>query len=243
MARASRFRITHPDQIRRIGERQARRAGPGEGFYDQRPYVPGDELRLLNWRAYARTGRLYVRQPILTGEARFTLWIDGSESMRLFGKLEFAERVAEVLRRAAVGDRLRVLSPQGLKRPGRSLPLDPRGPLGIASRGEGTHILITDALEDGDWEALLRKLAPVHLVVVLAPEELHPTFGEAILHDVEHRTRLEVDAGTVLRYREALKAHLARLKRAATRRGNFALLPVGSPIVPGLLRQRVIEPR
>ena len=43
------------------GERASREPGQGVEFHDFRPYQPGDELRYVDWRVYARTGRLYTR--------------------------------------------------------------------------------------------------------------------------------------------------------------------------------------
>lgn len=41
-----------------------------------RPYVPGDEVRLLHWKATARTGQLMVRDYADPAQPRFTLLLD-----------------------------------------------------------------------------------------------------------------------------------------------------------------------
>ncbi len=46
----------------RVGAHAARRAGASQEFKDYRSYVPGDDPRLLDWRAAARSERLVVRR-------------------------------------------------------------------------------------------------------------------------------------------------------------------------------------
>ena len=43
------------------GERLVREAGSSLEFFDVRPYGAGDELRYVDWKAYARTGKLWSR--------------------------------------------------------------------------------------------------------------------------------------------------------------------------------------
>ncbi len=44
------------------GSIMARAAGPGVDFFGCRGYVPGDDIRRINWRALARTDRLVVNE-------------------------------------------------------------------------------------------------------------------------------------------------------------------------------------
>ncbi len=241
--RLTRFRLRHPAPRPGPGPRTLARPGQGEDFFDHRPYVPGDDLRRLDWKALARTGRPYVRRFETPAAGRFWLWLDGSASMGLFGKAAYAERVARVLAAAAQGERLRVVTPRGARPPGRRIPADPRGLLAARPRGRGTPVLITDGLEEGDLVGYLRRLPPFHLVVVLAPEELDPPPGSWLLHDVETGETLPVDEAERAAYRAALRAHLAGLSALARRRGGFALLRVGEPILPALYRQGILELR
>ncbi|HEY8545610.1 MAG TPA: DUF58 domain-containing protein [Acidimicrobiales bacterium] len=45
-------------------------------FHALREYVPGDDLRLVHWRTYARTGELLVRENVDTGVAQMTILVD-----------------------------------------------------------------------------------------------------------------------------------------------------------------------
>lgn len=50
-------------RIRRdVGQRQVRRIGEGRLFESLREWVPGDELRTVDWKATARRGKLIARQ-------------------------------------------------------------------------------------------------------------------------------------------------------------------------------------
>lgn len=67
-------------------------------FADYRPYVKGDDLRHLDWKAFARNERLYIKQYEEESNLRIYLLVDGSKSMA-FGygdttKYQFASRLA-----------------------------------------------------------------------------------------------------------------------------------------------------
>lgn len=79
------------------GERSAREAGQSVEFLDYRPYQPGDEPRAVDWRAYARSGRLYTRLYRAERSAEIHIVLDTSPSMRLHGKRRFAEATARLL--------------------------------------------------------------------------------------------------------------------------------------------------
>ena len=85
------------------GERLSREAGGSLEFFDTRPYGVGDELRYVDWKAYARTGRLVTRLFQAERTAALRVLIDTSPSMRVGGKLGAAQRVAALLVYAALG--------------------------------------------------------------------------------------------------------------------------------------------
>jgi uncharacterized protein (DUF58 family) len=79
------------------GDRMARETGQSVEFHDFRQYQPGDELRHVDWRAYARTGRLYTKLHQAERTIRLHLLLDTSGSMALFGKREFMMQLASML--------------------------------------------------------------------------------------------------------------------------------------------------
>ncbi|TBH20694.1 DUF58 domain-containing protein [Thermus thermamylovorans] len=222
----TRYRIATRPYLPYPGERVARRKGLGGEFYELRPYASGDEVRRVHWRAYAKTGRLYTRVETAPERGRFRLFLDESESMRLHGKLPYAEGVARLLLRIA-----RQEDPLA-----RLL----RGKPGEWPPGRGTLVLLTDGLDPLPWARVLPRR--VVLVQVLSPLELNPPLEEVLLRDVESGESLPVGPEEVRAYREALAAHLRALRLLALLRGRYALLKVGEPPLPALLRQGVLEP-
>lgn len=78
------------------GGRAGRRLGDGLEFADHREYVPGDELRTLDWPAYARLGKLFVRQFHQHDDRVVHVLVDASASMA-GAKFDTARRRAAVL--------------------------------------------------------------------------------------------------------------------------------------------------
>jgi len=70
-------------------------------FAGHRPYVPGDELRFLDWKIFGRQDRLYIRQYEEETNLRAHLLIDTSRSMGFksgtLSKLEYACHCAAAL--------------------------------------------------------------------------------------------------------------------------------------------------
>jgi uncharacterized protein (DUF58 family) len=81
------------------GERRSLRKGQSVEFADFRCYVPGDDLRFVDWNTYARLDRLFLKLFLEEEDLHFYALLDASESMN-FGtptKLEFAKRLAAAL--------------------------------------------------------------------------------------------------------------------------------------------------
>lgn len=67
------------------GKRRSGQMGSSLEFADYRPYSPGDDLRKLDWHAYAKTGRPYVKLYLDEQELQVTLYVDVSASMNFPG--------------------------------------------------------------------------------------------------------------------------------------------------------------
>ena len=88
-----------------LGTVSGRHASPHRGssveFAEYRKYVPGDDLRRLDWRAYGRSDRFYVKEFEADTNLRCCLVVDTSGSMgfgsRGVTKIEFARRLAGTL--------------------------------------------------------------------------------------------------------------------------------------------------
>ncbi len=60
----------------RLGVHLTRHTGPGVEYADVRPYVPGDQLRTVNWPVSARRGRLHVTERLTDRGADVVVLID-----------------------------------------------------------------------------------------------------------------------------------------------------------------------
>ncbi|MCQ6557824.1 DUF58 domain-containing protein [Paenibacillus mendelii] len=63
------------------GKRRSRSLGSSLEFADFRPYVPGDDIRRIDWNVYGRSGRAFVRQYWDEQELQVHLMVDVSRSM------------------------------------------------------------------------------------------------------------------------------------------------------------------
>jgi uncharacterized protein (DUF58 family) len=79
------FPLTPPQQtpipqtelLDRLGAHLTRHVGPGVEYADIRLYVPGDQLRAVNWPVSARRGQLHVTQRLTDRAADVVVLIDG----------------------------------------------------------------------------------------------------------------------------------------------------------------------
>lgn len=81
------------------GERRSKRKGQSVEFADFRNYVPGDDLRFIDWNTYARLDRMFLKLFMEEEDLHFYALIDASMSMD-FGKpskLLYAKQMAAAL--------------------------------------------------------------------------------------------------------------------------------------------------
>ncbi len=80
------------------GKHPSPHRGSSIEFAEYRKYVPGDDLRRLDWRAFGRTDRHYIKESEADTNLRLCLVVDTSGSMA-FGsngvtKFDYAKRIA-----------------------------------------------------------------------------------------------------------------------------------------------------
>ena len=95
-------------------ERRSRKKGSGVEFADHRNYVPGDDIRFVDWNVYQRFGRLLVRLFEEQEDLSVYFLVDTSASMA-FGegqKFDQARRLAAALAYVALAhlDRVTMVS-------------------------------------------------------------------------------------------------------------------------------------
>ena len=152
------------------GARRSLRRGSSAEFADHRPYYPGDDVRRIDWNAYARLEELVLRLFVAEEDLTLYLLLDTSRSMG-FGeprKIDVAKRIAAALGYVALSGSERVsVVPWGA---GMRAPMPPaRG-----KRRIGTLLKFLDALEpDGETdlsravdEMLSRRVRPGLVAVI-----------------------------------------------------------------------------
>ena len=87
-----------------IGLHRSPHRGFSVEFAENRPYVPGDDIRHMDWRMYGRSDRYYIKQYEEETNLRAYLALDTSRSMawssapgRILSKLDYARLVAASL--------------------------------------------------------------------------------------------------------------------------------------------------
>ncbi len=223
------------------------RAGASLEFKDHRDYEPGDDLRFIDWQAYARSDRLTVKLYREEVNPHVDLLIDASASMALAGSAK--PRAALGIAAAAVAAAANAsythaawLAADGCHRVRRGtdapqgwegIGFDHAGSLAEALgrmpprwRPQGIRILVSDLLFMGDplttLEQIAHQASAAYVVQVLAAADADPPQrGNVRLVDSESGEVQEVfiDAAAQQRYRDNLARHQDNWQRACTRVG------------------------
>jgi uncharacterized protein (DUF58 family) len=224
-----------------------RRAGPGESFWQFRPFVTGEAAQRVDWRRSARDDRLYVREREWETAHTVWLWMDRSASMGYVSDLAQAPKIERALvlglalsdALVDAGERIGLLGlmpPRATRQIAEKIAetlvadrwsldedVPPRAP--VATLDEA--ILVSDFLSPVSEiaavvEGISGRGARGHLVMIVDPvEETFPFQGQAVLHDLEAGLRLRIgDAGSWgSAYRERIARHRAEIQDIVRRRG------------------------
>jgi uncharacterized protein (DUF58 family) len=206
------------------GERRSPKRGQSVEFADYRPYSPGDDFRRIDWNAYGRLERFFIKLFVEEEDLLVHLLVDASRSMDWGepNKLHYGVRAAGALGYIALAglDRITVtaLGARGHLTPrrgrGQALPLftflqnlSGEGEARLAAslkcyaasaHQPGPLMLISDLMDDG-WAEGLRALAArgfdITVLHLLAPAEVDPSLGGDLkLIDAETGAAVEITA-------------------------------------------------
>ncbi len=213
-----------------------KRAGPGESFWQYRPYGFGDSTARIDWRKSARSAHTFIREN--EWEAANTLWLWASPSTSMdfkshlssTTKRDRAYLVALALASLAVRAQERVGLMASPHRPGHARSaLGPMATWLLQNFGPGlpqtqqlqkysTAVLISDFFDEPDAiELAVRSLAERgvsgHIVQVIDPaEEALPYFGRVEFRGMEGPTKFLV--GKTEDLREAYGARFKQQREA-----------------------------
>ena len=224
-----------------------RRAGPGESFWQFRPFVTGEAAARVDWRRSARDDRTYVREREWEAAHNIWLWMDRSASMGFSSDLASASKIERALvlglaladafveggERVGLLGLTRATASRGIvERMIQALVADKAGleqdlpPRASPARFDEV-VLIGDFLTDPARiatavQALAGRGSRGHLLMVVDPiEETFPFSGQAVLHDLEGGLSLDIgDADSWgVRYRARIAEHRAALQAIARQQG------------------------
>jgi uncharacterized protein (DUF58 family) len=242
-----------------VGLHQGARAGSSLEFKEHRDYEPGDDLRHIDWSAYARSDRLVVKLFHEEVTPHLDLILDGSRSMALTGSAKagaafgLAGFFAAAAGNAGFSQRVWLAQDGCAPMPGSAgrpdaweLPaFDYQGSLADAFqrgppllRPRGVRILISDLLWPGEPLAIVgpcaeRGTALIVVQLLAAADVQPPERGNLRLVDVETNQRWEllVDDGAVERYRTALERHQQLWRDACRQAGAFLTIVVAEELI------------
>lgn len=105
------LQMPHKSNLNMSGNRKSVQKGSSAEFSDFREYMPGDDLRRMDWNVYARLDKLYIREYMEEKEAVVSVLIDTSASMDygVKSKAELARDLAAVVSFLALNNMDRVL--------------------------------------------------------------------------------------------------------------------------------------
>lgn len=226
-----------------------RRAGPGENFWQFRPFLSGEPAIAIDWRRSAREDRAYVREREWEAAHTVWLWVDRSASMRFASPMAQTSKIerAVVLGLAAAdllvrgGERVGLL---GLTRPLATRGVIERFAEAIAVdeglnaapaalpdaqplKAHSKAILIGDFLSEDEEisrriGALAAQGAEGHLVMIVDPiEEAFPYIGHTEFVGADGLRRLRAPRAQGLRqeYLRRLQRHRDAIRDACGGRG------------------------
>ncbi len=236
-----------------IGNKTAKGIGNAIEFQEYRNYQPGDELKHLDWRVYAKTDKLIVKKYQEEIQPKVEIITDISTSMTAPAKekyeaalvlsaflLESAIRSESICSWWTFGNGFKQLMPF-TRRITSWAELESKGSLDLQTEyalqqpqlaRNSIRFFISDFLWQSDPEKLVPKMAQgaaaLVLLATLTQTELKPEFkGFQTLIDVEsnEKTEIFIDDTMIADYQKKLDIHLKLWTDASIRhKANYCLM-------------------
>lgn len=232
-----RYAVSLPRPSKMHGEKASRVLGQNLEFEQFSPYTPGDNLRDIDWKAFARSGKLFVKNYGSDLNADTRIVIDISASMNYEKKRITALKTAACLTAlllasknpvtlASVGEEYREhgrVSIKNLEQKLENLPQSKETDLSLIPPARRENLfLISDLWQSNlDFESLTQKGA--HLIHLLSPaEERFELTGNLSLTDSESAQRLSVIPAEVRElYREKMNRRTESIRKACRKNRVF----------------------
>jgi uncharacterized protein (DUF58 family) len=246
------------------GARRSPKRGSSVEFADFREYALGDDLRSVDWKAYGRLEKLFLKLFVEEEDLSLHLLLDTSQSME-FGspltKADYARRIAAALGYIALAEYDRVSVAGFSDTLGEHMPpffkflqnhtqTGGETKFGVAlsryaarTNSGGIAVVLSDFFDDTHREglkALLARRFQVVLIHILDPEEIHPTLtGDLRLVDAENGQTREVSVSPRVlgQYEAQLTRFCDGLKDMAGRYGmDYARVVTDAPFEDVILK-------
>ena len=242
------YQLASSSLSQRSGNERKRQAGHSVEFRDYRKYQMGDEPKHVDWKVYARTGKLYTK--VFEAERNKAVYIllDSSASMLVGDKFALAQTLAKILLLAArASDSIRFMSfadsqgtvlrqqaeimnflsavdalevaPDDKQQVGQSIITTLRS----LNHTGGLLVVISDLFDPNDLASSLNAIRSKGLdasfIHLLALEDIRPPSGQYELEDIEYRHKRQVDAEEVKTYYQVVQDYIHRLRGMVMARG------------------------
>lgn len=208
-----------------LGNKRSRSTGSSVEFSDYKEYLPGDDFRRIDWNAYGRFEKLYVKLFMQEQESPVSVFLDMSSSMNVENKRETAIKVAATFSYVALADydtvslalfhskiEKNIMNLRGVNNFNRTLSvLEETKFFGQSDLWQslqsfqpqfkkGITVLITDLMYEHQLEKVVRMLSykkqRIVLCHILTESEINPFFEENMqLIDMETTETLDIDTG------------------------------------------------
>lgn len=228
------------------GKHLSQKLHTGMEFQQFRQYVQGDDVRAIDWKMYAKTGKFYIRQSPMESEHHFSFILDNSPSMDYeegdFSKLTIGKLLVATISRicANQGDVFRwqtldrsVSKGTGLKHWSLSLhrlfdvaSTEVKEQISLPHDANQVIIWISDLYYSIDEiKATLKELkSPKSEVIVfhiMGNKEKHLDFPSGVtFEDLENGRNIQLNPGYYRDiYQKRLASHLRQIKDVCTQNG------------------------
>lgn len=211
--------------------------GRSVDFAEHRPYMPGDDIRRIDWRLFARTDRFYLKEFEADTNTDFTLLLDVSRSMHFSSggltKLDYARYLGACLTYFSHKQRDRV----GM------VTFDEEIIDFVPPRAKHLEVVLStiDAVRPGGTSSLQRPMFQV-------AEAMHRRGIIVLVSDLYEEPDAILDAIKALRYKgnDLIVFHIldrAEIRFPFDESANYRDLETGEaiPVIPDYLREQYRE--
>lgn len=150
------------------GQKQSLLRGQGLEFNQLRPYIPGDDIRKIDWNVFARTLTPYIKE--YQEEKQLTLWL----AVDLTPSMQFGKQQPKALKAIELAGMLGLLAQWGNHR------------LGLFCFNGQEKIILPPSSANSQLHRVLQCLQDQHQATCGQPLEVAPQFFQQMCQALQH---------------------------------------------------------